>query len=162
MIAEARVGRGDYAFDYYTRTNPSAREELSDLHGCEPYVYAQMIAGPDSADFGQAKNSWLTGAAAWNYVAISQWILGVRPSYSGLRIAPVLPSDWHAIDVKRKFRGVTCKIHVERAGEGNEIEITVDGTPIRGNVVPIPASGRREVSVEVKLGATANIAGVRV
>jgi len=161
MIGESRVGRGDYAFDYYTRTNPSAREEISDLHGCEPYVYAQMIAGPDSADFGQAKNSWLTGAAAWNYVAISQWILGVRPSYRGLRIAPVLPSNWPVIDLKRKFRGVTYNIHVERAGEGNKVELVVDGTPISGNVVPIASSGRNEVNVEVKIGATINVAGAR-
>ncbi len=161
MIAETRVGRGNRAFDYYTRTNPSAREEISDLHGCEPYVYAQMIAGPDSADFGQAKNSWLTGAAAWNYVAISQWILGVRPSYRGLRIAPVLPSNWPAISVKRKFRGVMYTIHVERAGEGNEVEIVVDGTAIRGNVVPIPASGRSEINVEVKVGVAIDVAGAR-
>jgi cellobiose phosphorylase len=161
MIGEARVGRGDYAFDYYTRTNPSAREEISERHICEPYVYAQMIAGPDSADFGQAKNSWLTGAAAWNYVAISQWILGVRPSYRGLRIAPVLPSNWGSIDVRRRFRGVNYNIHIERAGEGNEVELVVDGVPIGGDIVPIPQAGCTEVKVDAKLGAAIKVAGVR-
>jgi cellobiose phosphorylase len=161
MIGEARVGRGDRAFDYYARTNPSAREDISDLHGCEPYVYAQMIAGPDSSDFGQAKNSWLTGAAAWNYVAITQWILGVRPSYQGLRIAPVVPANWTSIDLKRRFRGVTYNIHVERSGQGNEIELVVDGTPLPGNLVPIPPAGQSEVKVAVKVGATVSAAGAR-
>ena len=78
MIGETRLGHGDLAHDYYSRINPSAREEISDLHRCEPYVYAQMIAGKDAPTFGEAKNSWLTGTAAWNYYAIAQWILGIR------------------------------------------------------------------------------------
>ncbi|HET6822218.1 MAG TPA: glycosyl transferase, partial [Anaerolineales bacterium] len=83
IIAEAFVGRGDKAFDYYKRINPSAREEISELHKCEPYVYAQMIAGKDAINHGEAKNSWLTGTAAWNYVAITQYILGIRPTFDG-------------------------------------------------------------------------------
>ena len=79
MIAETIAGDGDRAFDYYLRINPSAREEISEVHRCEPYVYAQMIAGRDAATHGEAKNSWLTGTAAWNFVAITQWILGIRP-----------------------------------------------------------------------------------
>ncbi|MGA3168696.1 MAG: glycosyl transferase, partial [Terriglobia bacterium] len=89
MIAETRVGNGDRAHDYYSRINPSAREPISDLHRCEPYVYAQMIAGRDAPTHGEAKNSWLTGTAAWNYYAITQWILGIRTSYDGLQISPV-------------------------------------------------------------------------
>ena len=92
MIAAAMTGDGDAAFDYYKRINPSAREAISDLHRCEPYVYAQMIAGRDAATHGEAKNSWLTGTAAWNYVAITQWICGIRPELDGLRIDPVLPA----------------------------------------------------------------------
>ena len=83
-----RSGAATGRYDYYLRINPSAREEISELHRCEPYVYAQMIAGRDAPTHGEAKNSWLTGTAAWNYVAITQWILGIRPSYDGLRIAP--------------------------------------------------------------------------
>ena len=90
-IAETMLGNGDRALDRYLRINPSAREELSDLHRCEPYVYAQMIAGKEAAVPGEAKNSWLTGSAAWNYVAITQWILGIRPEHEGLRIDPCLP-----------------------------------------------------------------------
>src|SRR5581483_1545582 len=92
MIAEAMAGNGDRAYDYYLRINPSAREEIGEVHRCEPYVYAQMIAGPDAPAHGEAKNSWLTGTAAWNFAAISQWILGIRPTLDGLRIEPVIPA----------------------------------------------------------------------
>ena len=88
MIAEAMIGRGDAAFDYYKRINPSAREKLSEIHRCEPYVYAQMIAGKEAPTHGEAEISWLTGTAAWNFVAITQWILGIRAEHAALRIDP--------------------------------------------------------------------------
>ena len=94
IIGETMLGDGDKAFDYYSRINPSAREQISDTHRCEPYVYAQTIAGRDAPTHGEAKNSWLTGTAAWNYYAITQWIFGIRPEYQGLRIAPVIPERW--------------------------------------------------------------------
>ena len=109
MIAEAMVGRGDKAFDYYKRINPSAREELGELHKCEPYVYAQMIAGKDAATHGEAKNSWLTGTSAWNYTAITQHILGIRPAFDGLEIDPAIPANWDGFKVTRVFRGMTYK-----------------------------------------------------
>ena len=147
MIGETRLGRGDAAHDYYTRINPSARENISELHRCEPYVYAQMIAGKDAPTFGEAKNSWLTGTAAWNYYAITQWILGIRTSLSGLEIAPVIPKNWPGFTAKRVFRGVTYSITIQRKGPGNSISLTVDGAPVTGNVVPIPTDGRKEVKV---------------
>jgi len=147
MIGETRLGRGDAAFDYYTRINPSAREEISDLHRCEPYVYAQMIAGKDAPTFGEAKNSWLTGTAAWNYYAISQWILGIRTSLDGLEIAPVIPQKWPGFTAKRRFRGVAYSITIQRKGPGNSISLTVDGEPVTGSVVPIPTDGRKDVKV---------------
>jgi cellobiose phosphorylase len=149
MIAEVIVGRGDRAFDYYNRINPSAREEISQIHRCEPYVYAQMIAGRDAATHGEAKNSWLTGTAAWNYVAITQWILGIKPDYDGLRVAPVFPRSWSSFSVLRRFRGVNYQISVERKGEGNQVSLMVDGQPILGNLVPLPADSRQLVNVRV-------------
>jgi cellobiose phosphorylase len=137
MIAEAIVGRGDFAHDYYTRINPSKRDAISDVHRCEPYVYAQMIAGRDAATQGEAKNSWLTGTAAWNYVAITQWILGIRPTYDGLQVAPVIPKDWTGFEATRIYRGVTYHITVKRQGEGNRVSLMVDGEPIDGNVIPL-------------------------
>jgi cellobiose phosphorylase len=152
MIAEAMAGQGDRALDYYLRINPSAREAISDVHRCEPYVYAQMIAGRDAPTHGEAKNSWLSGTAAWNYIAISQWILGIRPDYDGLRIAPVIPESWSGFTATRVFRGVTYRITVRRAGPGNSVALRVDGQPMAGNIIPLPAAGRAEVQVEAILG----------
>ncbi|MGA9349088.1 MAG: glycosyl transferase [Anaerolineae bacterium] len=152
MIAEAMVGHGDQAHDYYLRINPSAREAISEVHRCEPYAYAQMIAGRDAPTHGEAKNSWLTGTAAWNYVAITQWILGIRPTYAGLQIAPAIPSDWPGFKASRVYRGVTYRITVERIGAGNTVSLTVDGKPIEGNIVPPPPTGYTdEVMVKVIL-----------
>ena len=152
MIAEARVGRSDRAFDYYRRINPSAREAISEVHRCEPYVYAQTIAGRDTPKHGEAKNSWLTGTAAWNYVAITQWILGIRPTYEGLVIAPAIPESWEGFTAKRVFRGVTYHIQVTREGAGDALSLTVDGESIPGSVVPLPEPGTAVVEVQVTLG----------
>ena len=151
MIAEACLGHGDRAYDYYRRINPSAREEISDIHRCEPYVYAQMIAGRDAPTHGEAKNSWLTGTAAWNYVAITQWILGIRPTYDGLQIAPVMPKDWPGFEATRVFRGIAYNIKVTRRGPGNTVTLTVDGQAVQGNIVPFPSGDRQPVQVEVVL-----------
>ncbi|HZY42848.1 MAG TPA: glycosyl transferase, partial [Anaerolineae bacterium] len=149
MIAEALTGRGDRAFDYYSRINPSAREAISDVHRCEPYVYAQMIAGKDAATHGEAKNSWLTGTAAWNYAAITQHILGIHPTLDGLQIAPVIPADWPGFTATRVYRGVTFHIDVKRAGPGNAVSLLVDGQSVAGNIVPV--NGQKDVTVQVTL-----------
>ena len=117
MIGEAITGNAEGALDYYLRINPSAREAISDVHRCEPYVYAQMIAGRDAPTHGEAKNSWLTGTAAWNMVAISQWILGIRPEHDGLRVEPVIPAAWSGFRATRRFRGTTYEIEVRRRPE---------------------------------------------
>ena len=151
IIAETRVGNGDAAHDYYRRINPSVRERISDVHRCEPYVYPQMIAGKDAPTFGEAKNSWLTGTAAWNFYAITQWILGIRPAYDGLEIEPVIPKGWAGFKAVRKFRGVTYNIEVKRAGDGNRVALVVDGVPVAGNTVPLPADGKAELAITVTL-----------
>lgn len=151
MIAETRLGHGDQAHNYYWRINPSVREEISDLHRCEPYVYAQMIAGRDAPSHGEAKNSWLTGTAAWNYVAVTQWILGLRPTYTGLQVAPVIPRDWPSFEVVRLFRGVTYRIQVKREGSGNSVSLTANGQPISGDIIPLPPLGQTEVLVQAIL-----------
>ena len=147
MIAEAVLGDGEAAFDYYKRINPSAREAISEIHRAEPYVYAQTIAGPGAATMGEAKNSWLTGTAAWNYVAISQWILGIRPDYGGLRVDPVVPVSWDGFSAVRAFRGATYRIDVSRAtggagrGRGRVSYLVVDGKRVEGNLVPAATAG---------------------
>jgi cellobiose phosphorylase len=152
MIAETRIGRGDQAFETYIRINPSAREKLADIHRCEPYVYAQMIAGRDAPSHGEAKNSWLTGTAAWNYVAITQHILGIRPTFTGLMVAPVVPESWKGFRVSRVFQGVRYEIEVKRAGHGNRVKLVVDGAAVEGNVVPKPEAGKTTVQVKAMVG----------
>jgi cellobiose phosphorylase len=152
MIAETQLGRGDQAFDYYKRINPAAREAISEVHRCEPYVYAQTIAGKDAATCGEARNSWLTGTAAWNYVAITQHILGIQPTLEGLKVAPVVPQDWENFSVQRMFRGVRYDIQIKRVGRGNGVQLVVDGEPISGNVIPLPPAGVAMRKVDVELG----------
>ncbi len=137
MIAETRLGNGARAHDYYLRINPSCREEISEVHRCEPYVYAQMIAGREAPAYGAAKNSWLTGTAAWNYVAITQWILGIRPETEGLRIDPCIPPEWDGFTVKRSFRGSLLNITVHNPQHVSQgvVKFEVDGIRIEGNLV---------------------------
>ncbi|NMC55556.1 MAG: glycosyl transferase [Chloroflexi bacterium] len=151
MIAETLVGHGDQAHDYYLRINPSRREEISEVHRGEPYVYSQMIAGRDAATHGEAKNSWLTGTAAWNYVAITQYILGIQPTLKGLKVAPVIPAAWKGFKSTRLYRGVTYQIEVERKGAGNATRLWVNGQAVEGNVVPLPETGVKLVQVKVEL-----------
>ena len=135
IIAETVVGRGDRAFDYYRKIAPAWREEISDVHRTEPYVYAQMIAGKAAVRHGEAKNSWLTGTAAWNFVAVSQYLLGIRPDYDGLVVDPCLGPDVPEFTVTRRARGATYVIHVVNSG-GKGARLTVDGTLVDGQLVP--------------------------
>ena len=157
MIGSAMTGDGDTAFDYYRRINPSARESIGEVHRCEPYVYAQMIAGRDAPTHGEAKNSWLTGTAAWNFVAITQWILGIRPELDGLRVDPVIPSAWPGFTATRRFRGATYEITVRRArtldsGMAEGAGTVVNGQRIVGTLLPLAVPGET-VTVEVILPA---------
>jgi cellobiose phosphorylase len=122
------------------------------VHRAEPYVYAQMIAGRDAPTHGEAKNSWLTGTAAWNYVAITQWILGIRPALEGLVVAPVMPAGWRGFTATRIYRGTTYRISVERRGPGNAVSLEVDGAPVAGNVITVPSAPAGEVAVRALVG----------
>jgi cellobiose phosphorylase len=152
MIAETRIGRGDKAFDYYTRINPSRREQISEIHKCEPYVYAQMIAGKDAPTHGEAKNSWLSGTAAMNYFAITQAILGIQPQYDGLEIKPVIPADWQSFEAVRYFRDVRYEISVHRKGQGNRVALVVEGKEALGTIVPLPDKDVKIVKVTAHIG----------
>ena len=143
MIAETVIGRGDKAFDYYKRITPAYVEDISEIHRTEPYVYSQMVAGKDARGIaGEAKNSWLTGTAAWNFVAISQHILGVRPDYDGLIVSPCLSTEIGEFTVTRKWRGASYIIHVKNTGKHwTAPKLEVDGKAISGNKVPIASAG---------------------
>jgi len=140
VIAETVVGRGERAFEYYKKIAPAYREEISEVHRLEPYAYAQMIAGKDAVRHGEAKNSWLTGTAAWNFVAASQYLLGVRPGYDGLLVDPCLGPELPDFTVTRVCRGATYVISVKNSG-GKGARLTVDGVPVDGTLVPYAAAG---------------------
>jgi cellobiose phosphorylase len=149
VIADTMIDDADRAFAHYLRINPSAREDLSEIHRCEPYVYAQMIAGKHASTHGEGKNSWLTGSAAWNFVAITQWILGIRPEHGGLRIDPCLPSAWDGFTAVRRYRGANYRITITKPVgiTGRIRSLLVDGNEVDGNLVgPVPEG--RDVTVE--------------
>ena len=149
IIAETIVGRGAQAFDHYKRITPAYREPISDIHRLEPYVYAQMIAGKQAPRAGEAKNSWLTGCAAWTFVAVSQYLLGVRPDYDGLVVDPQLGPDVPSFTVTRVARGATYVIRVTNSGApGARGRLVVDGQPVDGNHVPYAPVGST-VTVDV-------------
>ncbi len=153
MIAETKLGRGDRAYEYFTKIAPSFLEEISELHKVEPYIYCQMIAGKDAYKPGEAKNSWLSGTAAWNFYTITQYILGIKPDYDGLSINPCIPKDWDGFSMSRQFRGATYAITVtnpDHVSKGVK-QITVNGSPIQGNVIPILEAGKTH-TVEVIMG----------
>ena len=150
ICAEAYAGRGDKAFEYYSKIAPAYREaKYSELHRTEPYVYAQMIAGKDAKRHGEAKNSWLTGTAAWNFVAVSQYILGITPDWDGLKVDPSIPHEWDGFTATRQYRGATYDITVsnpDHVSKGIK-SVTVDGKAIEGNVLPTFAEGTHKVEV---------------
>ena len=153
IAAETVVGHGDRAFDLYSRIAPAWREEISDLHKMEPYVYSQMIAGKDAKNFGQAKNSWLTGTAAWNFYVISNYILGIKPDWDGLKIDPCIPHTWDGYCVSRRFRGAVYDIEIKNPDHvcRGVKEVTADGQKIEGSVLPVFGDGKNH-RVEVVLG----------
>ncbi len=152
-IAETVIGRGNRAFEIYQKTCPAYIEELSEIHRTEPYVYSQMVAGKDAKNHGEAKNSWLTGTAAWTFINISQYILGVYPTHSGLSINPCVPKEFGSFEITRKFREGTYYINVTNPDnvEKGIKSITVDGTPIKGCIIPY-IKGKTSYDVKVIMG----------
>ena len=138
-IAETTIGRGNRAFEIYKKTCPAYTEDISEIHRAEPYAYAQMIAGKDAANFGEAKNSWLTGTAAWTFTNVSQHILGIRPAFDGLYVDPCIPSDLETIKITRVFRGATMQITISNPNhkEKGIQEMYVNGSLVAGNLVPL-------------------------
>jgi cellobiose phosphorylase len=152
-IAETINGNGDKAFNYYLQICPSTKDNFIEKYRCEPYVYAQMIAGRDAPTYGEAKNSWLTGTAAWSFVTITQAILGIKPDYQGLLIDPCIPKNWKGYRVIRLFRGVKYHITVKNPeGISKGVKyLLMNEKLIKGNLVPYNKEDK-EVEVTVILG----------
>jgi cellobiose phosphorylase len=153
IIGETVLGRGDEAWQYYRKICPAYLQDRQELHKVEPYVYSQMTAGKDAARPGEAKNSWLTGTAAWNWYAITEFILGIKPSFDGLLIDPCIPKEWKNYEVTRKFRGATYKIKIsnpENVNKGVKM-INFNGKLLQSNILPLAHEGSHN-TVEVVLG----------
>ena len=153
-IAETVIGRGDRAFEIYKKTCPAYIEDISEIHRTEPYVYSQMVAGADAPRHGEAKNSWLTGTAAWTFVNVSQYILGVYPTHNGLQINPCVPAGFGDFDLVREYRGVNYHVSVKNPNgvQKGVTKIIVDGKELVGtSVIPYEA-GKKDVNVEVVMG----------
>ncbi len=153
IIGETVLGRGDQAWEYYRKICPAYTEHRSELHKVEPYVYCQMVAGKDAATPGQGKNSWLTGTAAWNWYAITEFILGIQPDYNGLVVNPCIPKEWDGYTVKRGFRGATYEIEIKNPNHVNTgvKSVVFNDKPIDGNRLPIMSAGSTNRAV-VTLG----------
>ena len=151
--AEATLGHGDRAFAVYRKTCPAYIEDISEIHRTEPYVYSQMVAGKDAPTFGEAKNSWLTGTAAWTFFNISQYILGIQPTLDGLRVDPCIPHTLAGYTVTRRYRGAVYHIRVENphAVQKGVQSVTVNGAPIAGTLLPLAKAGE-SVEVVVTMG----------
>ena len=149
VFAETVMGHGNRAFDLYKKTCPAFLEEISEIHRTEPYVYCQMVAGKDAPTFGEGKNSWLTGTAAWTFTVLTQGILGIQPDYDGLRIDPCIPDSVKEYSVNRRFRDTMYHITVrnESGAQKGVKKAVVDGKEISGNVIPL--SDRKNVNVEI-------------
>ena len=139
IIAHCVENEDEEALSLYERNCPSYKEEHSEIHFTEPYVYSQMTAGRDAKYYGQAKNSWLTGSASWNFYALSEFLLGVRPDYEGLIVDPHLPSkEFPRFIVDRKFRGNLYHIEVSNP-KGT---LYVDGIKLSGRLIPFIKSDK--------------------
>ena len=152
IIGEVVNGRPQDAFEHYKKIAPAYVEEISDIHRTEPYVYSQMVAGKEARREGEAKNSWLTGTAAWNFVALSQYLCGLRPSYEGLVVEPRLPEHVKTAEMTRKFRGVEYIISVKNNKNDGDVKVeVVSGGKANGTTV-VADKGAKQVKVSVTVG----------
>ncbi len=142
-IAETQVGHGDRAFEVYRKICPAYLQDKAARHATEPYAYSQMVAGCDAVNFGQGKNSWLTGTAAWTFVNISQYILGLKPTLAGLVVDPCIPHEWDGFTLTRVYRGVTYQIEVKNPDHVQKgvRSVAVDGKEIAGQLLPVAPAG---------------------
>ncbi len=162
VLAEAMLGHGDRAFEYYKKALPMNGIVSIDRYEVEPYVYSEYVTSPEHETFGQASHAWLTGSSTWMLRDGVDYILGVRPDYDGLIIDPCIPSTWKSYQITRKFRGKKYVITVKNPDGVNKgvKELRVNGKLVKGNLIAAPAQknlsrpGAKlpEVKVEVVLG----------
>jgi cellobiose phosphorylase len=147
------LGRGDQAYEYFMKLAPPTTNKRAEVHGAEPYVYSQTVAGKDHPDFGWARQSWLTGTASWMMKVATNWILGIRPQYHGLLVDPCVPKTWKKFEVTRSFRNTVYVIKVENPEHVSRgvKSVTMDGKPLKTNLLPVLSDGKKHI-VKVTMG----------
>jgi N,N'-diacetylchitobiose phosphorylase len=138
VIAEALLGDGDQAYEYYRAYMPAAYNDRAEIREIEPYVHGQTTYAPCNRNAGKTRVPWLSGTVSWSYHTAVQWILGVRPELDGLRIDPCIPRRWPGFKMARIFRGKTLRIEVKNPDgvcKGVK-QLTVDRRVVEGNLVP--------------------------
>ncbi len=152
VVAECKLGRGDRAMKYYDALLPYNQNDVIEVRQAEPYSYCQFIMGRDHTAFGRARHPWLTGSAGWMYHAVTHWILGVRPCYTGLIIDPVIPASWREFEVTRRWRQATYQIKINNP---KGVQKGVKSIILNGNTVENPIPPQLEKSINqiiVELG----------
>lgn len=153
VMAECLLGHGDQAYEYFRTAMPAAYNSRAEIRQSEPYVQGQTTYSTYSPRAGNTRTSWLTGAAAWSYFSGTQYILGIRPELTGLRLDPCIPSSWKDFTIRRRFRSGTYHIAVHNPfGVCRGISrMIVDGKQVAGNLIPIDLPGDEHI-IEAWMG----------
>ena len=138
ILAEALRGHGNRAFEYFLENAPCAMNDKAEIRRLEPYCYGQFTEGSASPFHGRAHVHWLTGTASTVMVGCVEGILGMRPDFYGLKIAPSVPSDWEKFTISKDFRGKHLDITVLNPGhaESGFKSLTVNGVAMDTNYIP--------------------------
>ncbi|MBI3614997.1 MAG: hypothetical protein HY211_00595 [Candidatus Omnitrophica bacterium] len=155
VVADCTIQRGEQAYATFSKLMPMAKAKQDhDRYKVEPYVWAEYVVGPGSKDrFGEGAFTWNTGTTPWMYVAATEWILGARREFEGLKIDPCLPKHWKKASIRRIFRGSTYEITIRNPeGVSSGVKrLTVDGVEQSSNLIRPHPDGRVH-KVEVLLG----------
>ena len=151
VVAACKLGNGDQAMRFYDALLPYNQNDLIEIREAEPYSYCQFVMGRDHTAFGRARHPWLTGSAGWMYYAVTHWLLGVRPGFTGLVIDPCIPADWPSLTVTRQWRGATYHISIQNpSGVQKGVKsITLNSTAVTNPIPPQPAGTTNQVVVSL-------------
>ena len=138
ILAEALKGHGDRAFKYFIENAPAAQNDRAEIRRLEPYCYGQFTEGKASPNFGRSHVHWLTGTASTVMVGCVEGILGMRPDFYGLHIAPSIPKAWDGFEIEKDFRG--CHLHIVVKNpdhvESGCKSLLVNGQAVEGDYIP--------------------------
>ena len=138
IVMDYFIGRAEDAYKTMLELLPNAKDKDIELYKTEPYVFPEYVIGPGNPRYGEGSFTWLTGSADWFFVAVTQYMLGARPTFKGLVIDPCIPASWGTARITRRFRGTRYEIRIRNPNKVSHgvREIKVDGAKIDGNLLP--------------------------